>query len=811
MKKLFHILSVIAAACVTFSCSKVAETESIAKDSPAEETIDPVEKAYEYTFAVSNGDASNADKDTKSFLNSDANGLFLQWESTDKLNTWALSTVDDGKYSYNNQSSIDASTNPVTFTIVSYRALAVDDMVYAMYPYTGSTEKTPENVTMEIPAIQTQVGANFNASAMPMAAEPFGISAAVVAEGSNDETSKVHFYNIGAIVEFDILSSTGAFASESIESVTFTSTSDIAGEFSLNLTGVDVSDLETSLRISGYSEKSVTTNVTSLSVGDATTVSNAKKVYMVLAPGSYTGTVTVVTSAAEYEFTISSAKEFQRAKVKRLGLNLESGTCTRSMKNTYDIPTDIYFKTRENVDYVQMSGVDYYDKNASRFYGSALRFDENDDQIIIPTKKAFGDISIVALYNTSKTPTSTLKVYGSSDGSEYTEIGTPSFSYGADVSEAPSPVVVSNSNSSYRYIKMVFTFGAGKLAMGSISIAALDLTPRIVSDDIDGVAAVGVENKQSTYSVYNFVDDVEVSSVDGYVVSDALAMGGEIVYTVTPNYTGAVRNGTIVLWSASNHSVTKTINVEQDADVFMVSSSSVLVGNAASATVMFTVTSTYDFTVASSDVSKLTASPTSGTGSASPQTITVTAVTANDGAQKELGTITVTRTVDDNDALPVTVNQEAAGETHEYYALYSGALTEGDYVIYYNGKAMKNTVTSNRLDYTAVTPSEDIITDPDASIVWHISKSGDYWYIYNKSVEKYAGGNSSKNQGALIASQTDYTKWTVTGTSTYDFVNYGCANRATNKDNKYLRNNGTYGFACYANTTGGELTLYKKQ
>ena len=480
------------------------------------------------------------------------------------------------------------------------------------------------------------------------------------------------------------------------------------------------------------------------------------------------------------------------------------------MINGYDIPVTIDFKAKSNVDYVRVTGADYYATNASFFYGSALRFDETGEQIIIPTKTAFGDISIVALYNTSNTPTSTLKVYGSPDGSTYTEIATPSFTHGSNVATAPDAVVVPNVNTSYRYIKMVFTSGTGKLAMGSISIAAPDLTPRIVSDDIDGVAAVGVEDEVSTYSVYNFVDDVEVSSVDG-CVSAALATDGGILYTVTPNYTGAVRNGTIVLASVANPSVTKTINVEQDADVFTVSSSSVLVGSAASATVMFTVTSTYDFTVASSDVSKLTASPTSGTGSTSPQTITVTAVTANDGAQKELGTITVTRTVDDNDALPVTVNQEAAGETHEYYALYSGDLTEGDYVIYYNGKAMKNTVTSNRLDYTAVTPSEDIITDPDASIVWHISKSGDYWYIYNESVEKYAGGNSSKNQGALIASQTDYTKWTVTGTSTYDFVNYGCANRASNKDNKYLRNNGTYGFACYANSTGGELTLYKKQ
>ena len=79
------------------------------------------------------------------------------------------------------------------------------------------------------------------------------------------------------------------------------------------------------------------------------------------------------------------------------------------------------------------------------------------------------------------------------------------------------------------------------------------------------------------------------------------------------------------------------------------------------------------------------------------------------------------------------------------YELYSGTITEGDYVIYYNGNALKNTVTLNRFDNQSVTPSEDKITNPNAAIVWHIAKDGDYWTIYNAAVSRYAGGNSSKN------------------------------------------------------------------
>lgn len=143
------------------------------------------------------------------------------------------------------------------------------------------------------------------------------------------------------------------------------------------------------------------------------------------------------------------------------------------------------------------------------------------------------------------------------------------------------------------------------------------------------------------------------------------------------------------------------------------------------------------------------------------------------------------------------------------YVLYSGTITEGDYIIYYNGKAIKNTINSNRLTYEEVTPSDGKITTSEASIIWHISQSGDYWTIYNTSVSKYAASTGSNNQAKLEASVTDNSKWTITGTETYDFENK--ARAAVPVDNRWLRNNGTYGFACYTSSTGGALSLYKKQ
>lgn len=142
------------------------------------------------------------------------------------------------------------------------------------------------------------------------------------------------------------------------------------------------------------------------------------------------------------------------------------------------------------------------------------------------------------------------------------------------------------------------------------------------------------------------------------------------------------------------------------------------------------------------------------------------------------------------------------------YALYSGALVEGDYIIVYNGKAMNTTVASNRLQYSEPTITSSQINNPDASIVWHIAKSGDYWTLYNAAAEKYAASTGSKNQAQMLASGTDdKALWTVTGTSTYEFVNKANAAKSVNAN---LRNNGTYGFACYATGTGGALSLYKK-
>lgn len=138
---------------------------------------------------------------------------------------------------------------------------------------------------------------------------------------------------------------------------------------------------------------------------------------------------------------------------------------------------------------------------------------------------------------------------------------------------------------------------------------------------------------------------------------------------------------------------------------------------------------------------------------------------------------------------------------------FSGSIVEGDYLITYDNAAMKAALSSNRLSFTTVTPSNNVVSNPNADLIWHIAPSGSYVTIYNASSGNYAASNGSKNNAELSTDGADdKSLWTASGSSTYEFVNK--YNSAYNI-NANLRKNGTYGFATYSSSTGGALTLYK--
>ena len=204
--------------------------------------------------------------------------------------------------------------------------------------------------------------------------------------------------------------------------------------------------------------------------------------------------------------------------------------------------------------------------------------------------------------------------------------------------------------------------------------------------------------------------------------------------------------------------------------------------------------------------------PFSATGaiSSTGDKITISADASTIGAYSQ--TLTVASTADSKTAeVTVKMNVVEKPAPTGTFTLHTGDLIEGDYVIYYSGKAMTAAVSSNRLGYVEVTPSDNEIVDPDAAAIWHIAKSGANWTVYNNN-KGYAAGTGTKNQAGLVANLTgdnaNKAAWTVTASgNAYEFVNVWNKSKSVNAN---LRNNGTYGFACYATGTGGALSLYRK-
>ena len=199
----------------------------------------------------------------------------------------------------------------------------------------------------------------------------------------------------------------------------------------------------------------------------------------------------------------------------------------------------------------------------------------------------------------------------------------------------------------------------------------------------------------------------------------------------------------------------------------------------------------------------------SGTIAASGDKITVAASTA------AAGEFSVTLTIASGTfTAPVTLKMKVIEGTDPsaQFGEYTGAMSEGDYVITYTGRALNTTsISDTRLGYSEVVPAGGYITGPAADIIWHIAKSGEYWTLYNAAANKYAASKTAKNTATMVADGTiDNALWTVTVTDgKYDFENKSRSESA-NPENKWLRNNGTNGFACYAANMGGALTLYKK-
>ena len=182
-----------------------------------------------------------------------------------------------------------------------------------------------------------------------------------------------------------------------------------------------------------------------------------------------------------------------------------------------------------------------------------------------------------------------------------------------------------------------------------------------------------------------------------------LSITGDYAYIGLRSQSGAMYLDEIdITWTTGGTTPTSTATAQ-------ISSTSITVGATANIT---TTPSNLAVTYFTSDANVATVASGVVTGVAAG-TATITATWAQQ-------TISGTTYAAGSETFTVTVTPA----TSRNFQLYSGSLVEGDYIIYYNGKAMNTTVASNRLQYAEVTPTSNVITTSDYSIVWHIAPSG---------------------------------------------------------------------------------------
>ncbi len=204
--------------------------------------------------------------------------------------------------------------------------------------------------------------------------------------------------------------------------------------------------------------------------------------------------------------------------------------------------------------------------------------------------------------------------------------------------------------------------------------------------------------------------------------------------------------------------------------------------------------------------------PFTATGaiSATGDKITISADASTIGEYSQ--TLTVASTADSKTAkVTVKMNVVAAPAPTGTFTLHTGALVEGDYVIV-STNSLKAEVNSDRLASLPVTISNDEIVDPDATTIWHIAKSGEYWTLYNANKAKYAASTGVKNKAALLDDGSDdKALWSASGTNTYEFVNKKNTEAAVNANLRYNSQNAENSrWACYSTSTGAALSLYRK-
>jgi hypothetical protein len=305
MKKIvYSLVTAVAVVAAMVSCSH--------------KEIEVVDKTgYQYRFVI-------AETDTRATL--DDQGVF--WEVGDEVGVFL------GEQLASANAPVNATDDPKTIEVTSTEPVAT---VYAYYPYNAANEAGATTAEIVFPASQ----AGGSVSAMPMA----GLPTEVNVGGEGSANGVIHFVNLGSVIDFRIYSSGEAdYSSEMVESVTFRAPGmAVSGTATLDLTQVSYDESTKTVTVP---EMTMTggAGTTSATVTQSASVATSKTdattpIYLVVAPGTYTGTIVVNTNAASYTFSYEN-REFKRNGLRKYNLNLNNAT-REAVTKTYEYQTSL--------------------------------------------------------------------------------------------------------------------------------------------------------------------------------------------------------------------------------------------------------------------------------------------------------------------------------------------------------------------------------------------------------------------------------------------------------------------------------------
>lgn len=521
---------------------------------------------------------------------------------------------------------------------------------YAFYPY-SSYNKTPAGdaqsnfgYTTIGGTSQTQTGNNSQAHLCGKPCPLYGVVKSV----SKSSSPTISMQQLVSVIEVNVTNNSGEDLT--VSSVSFTGTEDIVGTFYINFTGTPVYTIKDASSVS---------ETASLTVSEGAAIANgaSAKFYLAIKPFTASSGSNLKLSVNGYEKTkeLTSDVTFAAGKIKTLNFDFDKNNC---VVLPWSIDGTQGSSAWKNTVGLSQSGLGA-DYTAHSPYCS--RMDDTGDFVQIKYDSPAKAITFAVKMIGGKT-TSYMSLQGSDEDNSFTEI--EKFTISGSQNNILTFTSANEINSSYRYLRLVFTKGAN-IGLGKVAITKNSTDPAIDADNISDVSARGESAGVLKYTIQNPVDGVSISATcDGTVVTDVLEYEGSFLYDVASNTTTSAREGSITLTYGD---ITKVVTVSQLAPVFKVSRTEVELDAEAGSSSTITLTSDFGWNSKASTDAGFTSTPTTCEWNAEKPytdgktTVTIKASAVNDSEEgtKALGTLTFTNT-ETAQTLVVSVSQKSS-------------------------------------------------------------------------------------------------------------------------------------------------------